>query len=141
VPLTFATLTSLQGKDLAAGTGLFNLARQLGGSAGIAFLSTFLDHRTALHRANLVESVNVYSGAAMERLTALQNGFIAKGAAPDVAHRQALGVLDGIVQGQAAILSFEDAFLVIGVVFFCALPLLLLFKKGRPGGMARSGGH
>lgn len=128
-PLSLASLYGLHSKDLADGSGLFNLLRQIGGSFGIALLSTVLDHRTALHRASLVENINLYSSAAMQRLQTLQAGFMAKGFPLSVAKQQALAIVDKIVQGQAAILAFEDIFFIVGIFFICALPLLLLFRK------------
>jgi MFS transporter, DHA2 family, multidrug resistance protein len=132
VPLTLATLMGLKGKDIADGTGFFNLSRQIGGSFGIACLSTFLDHRTAMHRAVLVERINVYSSAAMGRIHEFQAYFQYRGAPASVAHRQALSVVDMTVQAQAAILGFEDVFRIAAVVMVAAIPLLLFFKKGRP---------
>lgn len=131
MPLTLVALGSLKGKDIGAGTGLFNLARQLGGSAGIAFLSTFVDHRATVHRASLVENVSVYNPLALERLHAIQQGLMAKGYSAVVAKQQALSIVDRIVNGQARLMSFEDTFMVIGASFLCAMPLILLFKKGQ----------
>lgn len=140
IPLTIATLLGLKPKEVPSGTGIFNLSRQLGGSAGIAFLTTMIDHREAFHRASLVENVNIYSYAAMQRLGALQASFMAKGFAAPIAKQQAFAIIDRIIQGQSAMLAYEDAFLVIGIVFICAIPLLLLFKKVRPGQMSGSPG-
>ncbi len=137
VPLTLATLLGLKGKDMADGTGLFNLTRQIGGSAGIAFLSTLVDHRTAFHRANLAEHISIYNPAALQRLNMLVNGLMAKGFPLPIARQQALKIVDGTVQAQAATMAFADAFIVVGVLFICMLPLLLLFKKGRPHMMQR----
>lgn len=137
VPLTLAALAGLRGRDIADGTGLFNLFRQLGGSAGIAFLSTFLDHRAAYHRALLVEHINIYSTIALQRLNGLAGMFMSKGYAQPTARMQALSIIDRTIQGQSMILAFEDAFLLIGAIFVVALPLLFLFKKGLPGGAAR----
>jgi DHA2 family multidrug resistance protein len=125
---------------MADASGLYNLARQVGGSAGIAILSTFLDHRTAMHRSALVENINMYSTAALQRLSLLQNMFMSKGFPLPVARQQALSIIDKTVQGQAAILGFEDVFLASALVFVAAIPLLLLFKKGKsiPGHKASS---
>ena len=132
VPLTLATLAGLQGRDIAEGTGLFALFRQLGGSAGIAILTTFLDHRADFHRARLVEYINVYSTTALQRLMGAQRMLIAKGVAPPIARQQALALFDRMVQSQAMILAFEDVFLVVAFIFIIALPLLLLFRKSLP---------
>jgi MFS transporter, DHA2 family, multidrug resistance protein len=139
VPLSMAALAGLEGRDLAAGAGLFNLMRQLGGSAGIAFLSTLLDHRTAFHRAVLVERISNYSAAALERLHAMVAAMIASGAPPAIARQQGLALVDRAVQTQATILAFEDVFLIVAIAFLAALPLLLLFKKTRPGAAPAAG--
>lgn len=137
VPLTLATLLGLKGKDMADGTGLFNLSRQVGGSAGIAFLSTLVDHRTSFHRAAIVEHISIYSAATTERLNLLVGGLMAKGFPLPVAKQQALTIIDRTVQGQAAVMAFEDAFIVVGVLFILILPLLLLFKAGKPSMMQK----
>jgi len=128
VPVTLATLSGLKGKDIATGSGLYNLSRQLGGSIGIAFLSTFLENKTALHRALLVENVTAYSQPTTQRLELLQSAMVAGGAALHTAQQRALQILDQTVQAQAAIMAFGDAFLVVGLAYMVAMPLLILFK-------------
>ncbi|MCC6483922.1 MAG: DHA2 family efflux MFS transporter permease subunit [Armatimonadetes bacterium] len=135
VPLTLTTLTGLKGKDVSYGTGLFNLSRQLGGSIGIAYLSTIVDHGIAFHRADLVQNVTEYSQATVARLQGLQQMLMSKGAPASVAKKQALAIIDGTVQQQAAVLSYEHAFLTIAIAFAFTLPLILLFRKsGKPVG-------
>src|SRR6478736_1669776 len=55
VPLTNATMADLQVKDLAQGTGMFNLMRQLGGSLGIAIMATLLTRYTKVQHALLAD--------------------------------------------------------------------------------------
>ena len=131
VPLTLATLMGLRGKEIADATGLYNLFRQVGGSFGIACISTFLDHRTAMHRAYLVERINLYSPVALQQIHEIQAYFQSTGSPLSVARHQALSVVDQTVQAQAAVLGFEDVFRITAVIMICAIPLLLLFKKGK----------
>jgi len=131
VPLTLATLIGLRGREIAQGTALFNLARQLGGSAGIAFLSTFVGRRIDFHYAVLSERVNLYNPALQHGFGALAAMLGAKGAPPPVAAQQAYALLAQTVQGHAAVLSYEDCFMLMGFVFLFSMPLLLLFEKGR----------
>jgi len=129
VPLTIATLRSLQGQQLADGTGLFNLARQLGGSAGIAFLATFLDHNTKTQFSHLSESVTLYNPTALARLQQLQSFFIAKGASFQVARQQAQAAMEMLITRQASVLAFERTFMVIVLIFIAMLPLIFLLRK------------
>lgn len=133
IPLTTLTLVDLKGRDIPQGTGLSNMIRQLGGSFGVALMATFIERRTAFHRAVLADQVNAYSTAAQQRLEGLTRLFLSKGDAAALAHSKALGMLNGIVGRQASLLSFLDTFYVIGFFFLVCIPLLLLFKspKGR----------
>lgn len=128
LPLTLLSLSSLVGKDINAGTGLFNLFRQLGGSIGIAFLSTYLDHRTRLHQSNLIQNISVYNPIALERLHAIQAAFMAKGVSFMNARQMSLAVIDRSVIRQAMVMAYDDSFLIICLMFLCAMPLLFLFK-------------
>ena len=47
------------------------------------------------------------------------------------AQHKAQALLERTVEAQAAVVSFEKVFFIMGAAFLVALPLLLLFKKGR----------
>jgi len=117
VPLTNLALADLPMSKIPNGTGLFNLMRQLGGSVGIALSATLVQRFTAIHRADLAASVTPYSEATRERLAAITNALIARGDVPALAQTKAVGFLNGIVTKQAMMLSFEQLFLLFGVVF------------------------
>jgi DHA2 family multidrug resistance protein len=127
IPLSLATLGPLPKKDIAAGAGMYSLTRQLGSSIGIALITTMLSRRLAEHRSSLVEKITLYRPAAVERLQQLTTSFAHNGDLA-AAHKRALGVLDNIVNGQAALLSYSDIFFYVAVAFVASLPLLLLFK-------------
>lgn len=134
LPLSLATLGSLPKKDIAGGSGFYNLMRQLGGSIGIAVLTTLLAQREAFHRAVLVEKVSLYDPATAQRLSQVASGLVNRGIDVATAQQQALKILDQTVNTQAAILSFEDIFWVVGITFLVTLPLVLLLGKPRTGG-------
>src|SRR5690606_39261824 len=79
VPLTNATMADLPDKDLAQGTGMFNLTRQLGGSMGIAIMATLLARFTASQKASLTEHVISGAPATQARLEMITHGLMAKG--------------------------------------------------------------
>jgi DHA2 family multidrug resistance protein len=131
LPLSLATLSPVPKKDIAAASGFYNLTRQLGGSIGIAVLTTLLAQRQAFHHARLSEYISVYNPAALERLRMLTSGFMSKGFDATVARQQALKVIDGSLSMQAAVMSFNDIFRVVAYAFFLSLPLLFLMGRGR----------
>ena len=141
LPMSMATFGSVPVRDVAKATGLYNLTRQLGGSIGIAVLTTVLSSRTAFHRSVLVEHLGINDPATLQRLNTLTAGFLAKGFDPASAKQQALTVLDGSVNLQASVMSFADSFWLVAVVFVCTMPLLLLLGKGNRGTAAAAGAH
>ena len=136
VPLTNATMADLKLKDLAQGTGMFNLTRQLGGSLGIAIMATLLTRFTAEKKAVLAEHVTTMDPMSLGRLGQITQGLIARGMNPILAKQQALLILDRQVGAQASVLAFSRIYVLSGVVLLASLPLLFLFKTGKGRGTA-----
>ncbi|HLO87845.1 MAG TPA: DHA2 family efflux MFS transporter permease subunit [Nostocaceae cyanobacterium] len=139
LPLSLATLGSLPKHEISAGSGFYNLTRQLGGSIGIAILTTILVQREAYHQAVLLAKLTPDNPQTQARLAMLNSLFQNQGADAITANQQALAVLMRSVNIQAAVLSYADIFRVVGVLFLCSLPLLLLLSKGRGGAKAPVG--
>ena len=138
VPLTAATVADLKPFQIPQGTGLFNLSRQLGGSFGIAVTATLLSRFTDHARAALVTHLTSYDVATRNWLD-LATGMMQRlGGSPEQARLKASALLELRLAQQASVFSFERVFLIMGVSFAAALPLLLLFRTGkaRGGGMA-----
>ena len=133
LPMSMATFGAVPVKDVAKATGLYNLTRQLGGSIGIAVLTTVLSSRTAFHRSVLVEKLGASDVATAERLRMMSHNFTARGVDAASAKAQALTLLDGSVNVQASVMSFADSFWLVALVFLLTLPLILLLGKVKPG--------
>ena len=129
LPLSIVTLGSLPKKDVASGSGFFSLTRQLGGSIGIAMITTLVAKQEFVHRAQLVYDVSDLNPAYQERLgfgTSYFNAII--GDSVDV-QNQALALIDRAVNLQAALLSYRDVFYFVALIFTLTLPLILLLGK------------
>ena len=131
VPLTTITMDPIPKERMGNATSLFNLVRNVGGSTGIAVTSTLLFRRVQVHSALLGANVNPYSPAAQSALAQARNGFIARGLDPVTATQRAYAAVFGMVQRQAAMVSFVEVFRLLGVIFFLALPLVFLMKRPR----------
>ncbi|MEG4115600.1 MULTISPECIES: DHA2 family efflux MFS transporter permease subunit [unclassified Microcoleus] len=136
LPLSLATLGSIPKEDVSAGSGFYNLTRQLGGSIGIAILTALLAQREAFHRAILLAKLTPYDPETTERLSALTGLFQSRGFDAATAQKQALAALSQLVNTQAAVLSYADIFRFVGILFLCSLPLLLFLGKGGTGAKA-----
>jgi len=131
IPLTNASMAELRMSELAQGTGMFNLTRQLGGSLGIAIMATLLTRFTRVNKALLTEHVTTMDPTSLGRLDQLTHGLIARGTNPIMAKQQALMILDRQLGAQASVLAFSKIYVLSGIVLLCALPLLLVFRTGK----------
>jgi DHA2 family multidrug resistance protein len=132
VPLTTSTMGHLRQDQMGNATGIFNLMRNLGGSFGIALVSTFIDRRAQVHQALMVAHLTPYDPAFRERLAAAEAMFRHHGDAV-TAHGQAVRLLYGELLQQASLWSFVEDFRLFGVLCLVCIPLVLLFKRVRRG--------
>lgn len=133
LPLNLATLGPIPRHDVAAAAGFFNLTRQLGGSIGVALLTTVLSERVAFHRTTLVAHLGATDPTTLERVAALTHGFQAQGFYSERAHELALRALDGTVSKQAAVMSFGDTFWLVAILVCCFIPFISLLGRPRRG--------
>jgi MFS transporter, DHA2 family, multidrug resistance protein len=133
VPLTTLAISELKGPEVGQGTGLNNMMRQLGGSFGIAALTTIIHIRQATHRSNLLTNINPYNNAFLQRMQLLEHGFMARGKSAIDATHMAYSAIEGAVIRQSLLLTYNDAYLLSGLIMLFSIPLLYLqpFKKGK----------
>lgn len=139
-PINQVAYASLKPTEVQQASGLINLARQLGGSFGIAILGTYLQSHVAMHRANLVTHIQKGIPVVDQRLQAMTSNFLAHGYSLDQAQKAATAALDATVQKQALTMSYDDGFLLILIIFACTAPVVFLLRKPKappsPGAMA-----
>jgi len=134
IPITTLSLSTLKGQQIGQGAAFTGMMRQLGGSFGIALITTLISRRNMTHRADLVSNLDVNNPAVMQKVQALQQGFISKGMNADVALKSAYKALDGMVTKQAAVLSYMDIFLYLGILFLVCVPFVLMVKGNKKKG-------
>jgi DHA2 family multidrug resistance protein len=140
MPLNTRALMNLKGRDLTEGSAIFNLMRQLGGSLGIALLATMLTRGTTRHMAEITEKANLYEPETQERLARLVRGLIERGSDPALAPMRSLAVLEQLLRKQAALLSFQNVFALVGWIMIFSLPLILILRQSSPARPAGPGG-
>ena len=133
VPMTNLALADIAPRNLGQASGLYNFFRQMGGSFSIALMAAALVRFTAQKKAILADHLSMYDPATQMRLSSLIRGMQAHGVDAATAKQQALAVLNGMLSQQASLLAFSRIYLISGIILVCSLPLLLLFKTGRPG--------
>lgn len=128
-PINNVAYGNIDPRQAQQASGLINLARQLGGSFGIAVLGTYLTNRTHAQRAGLTEHTYIGNPALDARLSALTQGFQAKGMDHGTALQAAHAALDKIVDRQASMLAYNDCWMLILIAFVIASPAVFLLRK------------
>jgi len=129
IPINVAAFAYVPKEKTNMGTGIINLARNVGASVGIATVTTMLERRTQFHQAQLVEHVNPFTAAYHNFVNGVQFKMVSAGSSMAQAASRAADLAYSTVQRQAAMLAFIDDFKILGVVFFAVIPFMLLLRK------------
>jgi MFS transporter, DHA2 family, multidrug resistance protein len=129
VPLTTITMDPIRREAMGNATSIFNLMRNLGGSVGIAAVTTLVARHEQTNLNNLAAKVTSSRVGALGLVQAFRSWFIYRGADPSSSTERAYGALFGLVQRQAAMLSFNQVFWLLGVLFLLMIPLVFLMRR------------
>src|SRR5215471_11533210 len=124
VPLSTLTLATIRRDKLVNATALYSMARNLGGSIGIAVVTTLLAQRSQFHQTTLVSHLTAWDPATRERLMRWASHFVTSGSDTFTAERQAMAMLYRETMAQAQLLAYADDFWLLAAMF-AAVPLLL----------------
>ena len=130
VPLTTATMSQLKQNQIGNASGFYNLMRNLGGSVGIAFVTTMLARGAQKHQALMVEHMTATDPAFTAQLAAAKHA-LARQADPVAATSQAYDILYQTLDAQAHLWAFVDNFRFFCLAALCCIPLAFLFKKAQ----------
>ena len=133
-PINNVAYGALKPSEAQQASGLINLSRQLGGSFGIAILINFVTSHSEYHRTDLVANVYASNPATEQRLQMLEGPFRAQGMNPTDARHSAFALLDQQVSQQAAMLSYNDAWMLLLETFLVVSPAILLLKRPKGAG-------
>ncbi|HZZ75205.1 MAG TPA: MFS transporter, partial [Puia sp.] len=131
IPITSLSLSTLKGLEIGQGVAFTGMMRQVGGSFGVALITTYMARQNMFHRSTLVTKLSVDDPAVTGRVAALQHGFIARGMQPDVALHSAYKALDYSVTSQANVLSYMDVFYHLGLLFLIFIPFVMFVKRSK----------
>ena len=129
IPISMLALSDLPNNIRGNATGLFNLTRELGGSIGTAWMGLLVDLREAIN----LENPWVQERMALIRGTLGQQTFTSD-LVPEA-------VMELRVRVQALILSFNEGFARVTLLFLCCIALVFFLKRPKPGGAGAAGAH
>ncbi|WP_421936115.1 DHA2 family efflux MFS transporter permease subunit [Phenylobacterium sp.] len=118
--LNQATVASVAPEDAGDASGIFNAARNLGGSFALAGLATFQDQRIWHHSRRLEETISANSPRVQEYMDGLTASLGTIEAAT--------GVLARTIQREAFVMTYNDVFTAMGVITLATVPLVLFLR-------------
>jgi DHA2 family multidrug resistance protein len=120
VPLTTVAFATLPAQMRGEGTGLYNLSRNIGSSAGISVVSALIVENTQSNHASIASYITPYNHA-------LQAPNVAEMMNPTTASGRAL--LDSVITNQATIIAYMDDFKLLMWMSLLCIPLVFLLRK------------
>jgi DHA2 family multidrug resistance protein len=141
MPLNQASMAAVSREDSGDAAGLYNMARNLGGSIGLAIIGTVIDRRTTFHAAMIRESVSANSLPGQEHIASSAANWFARTGDMAYSQMRALGQLGAQIQQQATVMAYSETFYLLGLALFVCIPLALLLKTPRRNAPPPSTGH
>jgi len=139
IPVSTMAFMKVPKEKSTKASSLFSLSRNLGGSVGIALVTTYLARHSQMHQSQLVDRIvpgdPVYD-AAVQTLT--QNG-LAHGLTQAAAASNATGMIYQKLLAQASIMSYADTFMFLTILIGCGMFAAFLLPMNRPGAKTAGG--
>ncbi len=133
VPINVAGAAPLRRDQIGTATGTLNLMRNVGGSMGIALVSTFLARRSQAHQSMMVQHLALGNHLTMGHLYGIQKFMFLRVPSSGDGMAPALATLYRILQQQTALLAFMDLFGGLAVIAAGAALLAYLLRKVKTG--------
>ncbi len=131
IPLMTLAFSNIKKEEMGNATAIYNFLRNLGGSVGVAFVTTMISRRAQFHQSHLVEHLTPFDPSYQIALQQSAQILQYRGLESSVSQHGGLSVIYHELLRQASMMSFNDAFHLISVLMISVLPLALLMKRGK----------
>jgi MFS transporter, DHA2 family, multidrug resistance protein len=136
IPINTLSYNGIPGNKNNDVSGLTNLARNIGGSVGTAFVVTMLARRQQFHQERLGAAAGLGSLNLQTRVSALGQYLVEHGGnTSSLAQGKALaqGNLYQQLLGQSTMLGYLDVIKMLAVAMMLAIPLVFLMQRPKRG--------
>jgi DHA2 family multidrug resistance protein len=129
IPLLSVATAGLPKGEIGSASAIFNMMRNLGGSIGIALLSTLVTRREQFHSVRIGETVTLLTPRVIARISSLDSMLRGKGLDRTTAHGTALTILNSQVQTQSLTMAYSESFYVVGLLLLGTCGALIFLPK------------
>jgi len=128
LPVTTASYDGVPPDKTNQASALINVARNLGGSMGVALAQTTFAQRQQFHQSRLVEHISASDVGYQQALDAFTRYFQDQGSDPQQAASQAVAAIGKTLQTQIDLLSYIDVFWTLAIIGAIMVPLALIIR-------------
>jgi len=129
VTLSTTSLSTVRREDMTAATGLYTVARRVGGNLGYALVATLVERFSVIHQSHLSANISNLNSAYSSYYATLVARLARQTGDPVAAQDKALALVDNVVHRQAAILAYNDLAWLFGIMFLATLPMLFFLPR------------
>jgi MFS transporter, DHA2 family, multidrug resistance protein len=133
VPLSTTAVAGMRNEEIGNATGLYNLLRNIGGSVGISLVETSIARREQVNRADMVHSINpnnpIFQQTLQQLRSLLQHSGSPVGAPLNGQTLRAYDMINGVLNQQAALMSYIDDFRYLAIMCLACVPIVFILKK------------
>jgi len=129
VACSYVTVAYVPKEEMNNASAIFNLLRNLGGSFGVAFVTTLVARRTQFHHLRLAEHLTPYNLSFVIPLEELKIGLANKLGDFLDKSEMAHGFIYRGLNREAAAMAFNDTFFVQALIFLGLLGILWIIRK------------
>ncbi|MET4631517.1 DHA2 family multidrug resistance protein [Bradyrhizobium sp. I1.8.5] len=139
LPVTTASYDGVPSDKTNQASALINVARNIGGSMGVALAQTVLAQRQQFHQSRLIEHAAPSDLGYQQTIDAMTRYFQAQGSNPSDAAAQAIAWVGKTLQQQVDFLAYIDVFWMLAIIAVLMIPTAAVLRPIDLGAPAR--GH
>jgi len=132
VPITTIAYAGIPQAKNNQVSSIVNLGRNIGGSVGIAMVTTILARRSQAHQHQLIYHLSGYDRPFQDAISTMTSIFVERGYSVADATQQSYGQMYRLLQFHSAALAYLDAIWIMALAACCMIPLVFLMKKNDP---------
>lgn len=133
VPINTLAFSNIPPAQNGQASAALNLCRMMGGSIGIATLTTLLARRTQVHQNFLSANIAAGDPQVQDALTNISQRLLHAGVGAADALQRGYGTIASTVSQQASVLAYIDVIEFFSLACLLVLPLLFFARHVKPG--------
>jgi MFS transporter, DHA2 family, multidrug resistance protein len=131
--MTTMALDTLPSESTTLGAGMDTLARNLGNTAGVPLISTYVTQRELSHLTKMMRIQGLEREGPQEAMTIIQGALAHAGQPLDEVRARSQGIVRNQLIERATIEAYHDGFRLVSLAGLLIVPMVLLIRGAPPG--------